>query len=79
MVHEIVVHEIGYCSIYIAIIPPHVGRVACGVSMWLMVGIVKLGLVYINFVEFQWFGALEFFMIGMSYVCIDMPSGWYFL
>jgi len=47
--------------------------------MWLMVGIVKLGLVYINFVEFQWFGALEFFMIGMSYVCIDMPSGWYFL
>jgi len=79
VVHEIVVHEIGYCSIYIAIIPPHVGRVACGVSMWLMVGIVKLGLVYINFVEFQWFGALEFFMIGMSYVCIDMPSGWYFL
>jgi len=69
---------LSYGSIYVAIIPPHVGRVACGVLMWLMVSVVKLGLSVSELVEVQWFGALEFFMIAMSHVLIDIPSAWYF-
>jgi len=70
---------LSYGIIYVAIIPSHVGRMACGVLMWSMVSVVKMGLSASDLVDFQCFGVLEFFMIGMTYVVIDMPSAWYFL